>query len=87
MVRAGNRRQNSNYWKRPLTFSLLYSANSLAIDPDCSWMHWAEQRWSNGEIRVPGDDVIYAAPLLIVHYIEEHGYLPPAEFLKALAAR
>lgn len=56
------------------------------IDPNCSWMHWAEQRWSNGEIRVPGDDVMYAAPVLIVHYIEEHGYLPPAQFLKAVAA-
>jgi hypothetical protein len=28
----------------------------------------------------------YAAPILIVHYIEAHGYLPPAEFLKALEA-
>jgi hypothetical protein len=28
--------------------------------------------------------VTYAAPVLIPHYIEAHGYLPPAEFLKAL---
>ncbi len=27
----------------------------------------------------------FAAPNLIVHYIEAHGYLPPAEFLRALA--
>jgi hypothetical protein len=26
----------------------------------------------------------YAAPVLIVHYIEAHNYLPPGEFLKAL---
>jgi hypothetical protein len=26
----------------------------------------------------------FAAPVLIVHYIEEHGYLPPADFLKAI---
>lgn len=54
------------------------------IDAHCSWMRWAEQRWGNGEIRLAGEGVIFAAPVLIVHYIEEHGYLPPAEFLKAI---
>ena len=55
------------------------------VDPKCSWMHWAEQRWSNGEIRVTDEGgVTFAAPVLIVHYIEEHGYLPPAQFLKAV---
>ena len=54
------------------------------IDPGCSWMRWAEQRWGNGEIRVSGEGVIFAAPVLVVHYIEEHSYLPPAQFLKAV---
>jgi hypothetical protein len=35
---------------------------------------------------VPAGDVIYAAPSLIIHYIEHHGYKPPDEFLAALAA-
>jgi hypothetical protein len=39
---------------------------------------------SNGEIRVAEADTIFAAPALIIHYIEAHGYLPPAEFLNAL---
>ncbi len=47
-------------------------------------MHWAEQRRSNGEIRVTDEGVTFAAPVLIVHYIEEHGYLPPAQFLDAI---
>jgi hypothetical protein len=34
---------------------------------------------------VPAGDVIYAAPSLIIHYIEDHGYKPPDEFLEALA--
>lgn len=38
-----------------------------------------------GEVRVPGSRVVYAAPVLIVHYIRAHGYLPPSEFLSALA--
>ena len=54
------------------------------IDPACSWAQWAALRGGNGEIRVSGDGVIFAAPVLVVHYIEEHGYLPPAQFLKAV---
>jgi hypothetical protein len=48
------------------------------------WAKWAAQRSSNGEIRVASDGITYAAPVLIVHYIEEHGYLPPAQFLEAI---
>lgn len=46
--------------------------------PDQVWL-------GNGEIHVTGDDgVVYAAPTLIVHYIDRHGYSPPEQFLKAL---
>lgn len=38
----------------------------------------------NGEIRVAGQDILYASPVLIVHYIEEHHYLPPVEFIEAV---
>ena len=54
------------------------------FDPECQWMKWADSRRSNGEIRVASDGITYAAPVLIVHYIEEHGYLPPAQFLEAI---
>jgi adenosylhomocysteine nucleosidase len=40
---------------------------------------------SNGEIRVAGaDGIVYAAPVLISHYIEKHEYKPPDQFLEAL---
>lgn len=58
--------------------------NRIVTDPDCSWARWADQRSSNGEIRVRLGNVTYAAPVLVAHYIEEHGYLPPADFLKAI---
>jgi hypothetical protein len=58
--------------------------NRMVIDPNCSWAQWVDQRSSNGEIRVSRDGVIFAAPILIVHYIEAHNYLPPAQFLKAV---
>ncbi len=35
------------------------------------------------EVRSPAG-VVYRAPNLIVHYIRDHYYLPPAEFLEAL---
>lgn len=38
----------------------------------------------NGEIRVEHKGVIYAAPALIHHYITEHGYYPPEEFIIAV---
>jgi len=44
----------------------------------------------SAEIWVPalGQTVIYAAPDLIYHYVKEHRYLPPAEFIDVvLSAR
>jgi len=58
--------------------------NRVIVDPNCSWAKWAAQRSGSGEIRVIYGRVTFAAPVLIVHYIEEHRYLPPAQFLRAL---
>jgi hypothetical protein len=39
----------------------------------------------NGEIRVPGDNgMIFVAPVLILHYVTEHHYAPPREFVEAV---
>jgi hypothetical protein len=39
----------------------------------------------NGEIRVKATDgTIYVAPVLILHYVTEHGYLPPQKFIDAV---
>ena len=40
-----------------------------------------------GEFWVEWDGVRYVLPALVLHYCEAHGYLPPAEFLSALALR
>jgi hypothetical protein len=58
--------------------------NRVVLDPNCSWVRWVDQRSSNGEIRVSRGAKIFAAPVLIVHYIEAHSYLPPTQFLKAV---
>jgi len=42
----------------------------------------------NGEIRVTGEDgTVFAAPTLIAHYVAEHDYLPPQEFVDAVLRR
>ncbi|WP_225850303.1 hypothetical protein [Streptomyces sp. HPF1205] len=39
----------------------------------------------SAEIHVCGDSgIVYAAPNLIVHYVMEHSYCPPAEFCSAV---
>lgn len=44
--------------------------------------HWLNL--GDGEIRVIGESVIYAAPTLIYHYVVEHRYKPPEEFIQAV---
>lgn len=40
--------------------------------------------WSQENIFVPGNGVVYIAPGGIVHYVEAHSYLPPREFIDAV---
>ena len=61
-----------------------YVTNRAVLDPECSWARWLDGRKSNGEIRVSLAGTTFAAPVLIVHYIEAHRYLPPEEFLRAV---
>jgi hypothetical protein len=56
----------------------------VPMDPELLLARLDRRAHSNGEIRVVYGGVTFAAPVLIVHYIEEHGYLPPTDFLKAV---
>lgn len=60
-----------------------------------SWDEWGKNhpnygenaKWmsiGNGEIRVIGNSAIYAAPALIYHYVIQHQYQPPQEFVDAV---
>jgi hypothetical protein len=52
-----------------------------------AWSQRFDSKYSLGsaEIRVRSDDgTLYVAPNLITHYILEHEYMPPAEFLQAV---
>jgi hypothetical protein len=41
---------------------------------------------SSGNCGIPGEQVLYVVPEMIVHYVEVHEYLPPEEFVQAVLA-
>jgi len=43
-------------------------------------------RQSHVNLLIPGNGVVYAAPAGIAHYIESHSYLPPSQFIAAVAS-
>lgn len=43
-------------------------------------------RIGNRTLFVPGERVLYVAPVMVVHYIDAHGYKPPEEFVQAVLA-
>jgi hypothetical protein len=72
--------------KQPEEAPLVPVPDRVVVDPNEVWTQWAKTRMSNGEIRVTRGRITYAAPIIITHYIEEHSYLPPWEFLQAVEA-
>ncbi|MEZ5324229.1 MAG: hypothetical protein R3F19_04110 [Verrucomicrobiales bacterium] len=56
------------------------------IESDQNYIEvWEYFRCGNGEIRVIGENgTTYSAPALLLHYIAEHQYQPPAEFVEAV---
>lgn len=40
----------------------------------------------DGELWIPAHDIIYAAPIQILHFIEVHKYCPPIEYIEAIDA-
>jgi hypothetical protein len=38
----------------------------------------------NGEIHVTDGDLTYVAPVMVLHYVTAHSYLPPAQFIRAV---
>jgi hypothetical protein len=50
-------------------------------------VRWRSQAMCLGsaEVHVPASDgTVYKAPDLVYHYVAEHGYLPPEEFVRAV---
>jgi len=46
---------------------------------------WEMFRCGNGELHVRGETgLVYCSPALVVHYVSEHQYQPPPEFVAAV---
>jgi len=50
---------------------------------DCTFCKLAGPIWSQENLFVPGNHVVYVAPGGIVHYVRDHSYSPPQEFIDA----
>src|SRR6185369_530883 len=58
-------------------------AASGAIQP-CDLCVYEPERAGTMNVFVPGDQRVYVAPELILHYMNAHRYQPPEEFCKAV---
>ena len=55
------------------------------LKPDLRLMEEPHVARGNGEIRITAPHgTNYVAPALVVHYLDEHGYLPPLAFIAAV---
>src|SRR5205823_2146919 len=55
--------------------------------PGFGGLHQCEfcgQAYGLDNLGVPSGDLLFVFPDLIVHYVEQHGYKPPEEFIAAL---
>ena len=52
--------------------------------PDLYWKGLRVPHQGSSDIFVPDRTVVYIAPVLILHYIRAHQYLPPARFLESI---
>jgi len=58
----------------------------IARGPRVRAVGWLARAHDSSNILVPGEDVLYVAPGMIVHYVKDHAYAPPAEFCEAVLA-
>jgi hypothetical protein len=52
----------------------------------CPFCKSRERPRGSAEVRVIGRGRVYAAPELVYHFVEKHGYRPPDEFIAAVLA-
>jgi hypothetical protein len=60
-------------------------AVSAGLHP-CDLCVYRPEKQGTKNLFVPGDQRVYVAPELILHYVNAHGYRPPQEFCEAAIA-
>jgi len=51
---------------------------------ECDLCQSRDRAVGSANLFIPGDDVLYVCPELIVHYIDTHGYAPPEIFCRSV---
>jgi hypothetical protein len=52
----------------------------------CNLCPKGQRKAGHRNLMIPTEKLLYVAPELVVHYIEDHGYRPPQEFIEAVMA-
>jgi hypothetical protein len=80
----------TDFLARLREFVQLSSASADALYfPAFAGLHTCEFCGKDHDSRnfgVPSGDLLFVAPAMIAHYIEQHGYCPPMEFISAVVA-
>jgi hypothetical protein len=85
LVRGQRHSQTRGFQACQFCPSLAAVFDGPAFDRELYSACHADGRFSSAEIRVQGEDGRwYASPRMIAHYVEEHGYKPPEEFIRAV---
>lgn len=66
---------------------LEWAYDNREIDQGCLGEHECEichNHTDRGEILIIDDDKMYVTPKMILHYINDHSYRPPKEFMDAV---
>ncbi|WP_155283392.1 hypothetical protein [Ralstonia solanacearum] len=64
--------------------ALVEPIRELPVCELCGEVEWRDAKGMltpNAEIWVPAASKIYASPITILHFVEVHGYRPPAEYI------
>jgi hypothetical protein len=72
---------------KALLKKLEWACNNREIDQGCLGEHECEichNHWDRGEILIKEGETMYVSPKMILHYIRDHGYQPPEEFMNAV---
>ena len=71
---------------QPVSFCGFHTCDFCYSDEDLVKMETIGGEWvSDQSLFIPGSGTVYVCPGGIVHYIRKHRYMPPAEFLNAVA--
>jgi hypothetical protein len=55
------------------------------VGPVIHWQGQAQRPFGHGHYLVRAGDIVFMAPALLLHYILDHGYRPPDQFLSAVS--